>query len=96
MLALYGVFLSGTHTMNRLWKSDRKRSWEVVSSRERPPQGFENSYIDKLLFLLVIRPSSLVFKDHVIIPSTRMSVQALKKSRSRNSPPSFDIEINGI
>ena len=56
------------HPMKRLWKSDRSRSYTTSDWLfiwwDTPP-----THIDEFLLLLVVSPSRLILKNHVIVPS---------------------------
>lgn len=72
MYQSYWLVKRETPTMNRLWKSERRRSClkhtSVACPRAQKNDGVP--YVDKLLLSLVFRPTGLVLEYHVIVPST--------------------------
>ncbi len=60
----------GGLTIKRLWKSERRRSLntQVSESLKMESERGGTWYIYKLLFPFVLRASSLVPEDHIVVP----------------------------
>lgn len=74
-----------TNLIKRLWKSDRRRSYEAQSAIGHYCILPElSSYIDEFLLPLIIGPTSLVLEDHIVIPSVNPSVDTVLRLISVN------------
>ena len=57
--------------MKRLWKSERSRSWvQHVSAFRIVKKAGKAEYVDKFLSPLVLRASSLIPEDYIVVPPT--------------------------